>query len=118
MQVVSSDAEDAREEDLEVIRRYRIWPEDAINGRIHKRWCLSPPFSRRAALPGDRQCITLLYIAYQQTTSPPKKKKDRTCDGYRNCCPRWVPIKEESLEDRIARINKPRRIEAIGGHVT
>lgn len=71
----SSYAEDARRENLEVIRRRRIWPDDAVNGSLSQQGVFKPtlwPSSRVA-----RRCATYriaLLSPHQQTTNPRKKK--------------------------------------------
>ena len=72
----SSYAEDARRENLEVIRRRRIWPEAAVNGSLSQQGVFRPtlwPSSHVA-----RRCATYriaLLSPYQQTTNPRKKNR-------------------------------------------
>jgi len=112
----SSYAEDGRRENLEVIRRRRIWPEAAVNGSLSQQGVFRPtlwPSSRVA-----RRCATYhiaLLSPHQQTTNPRKKKSNRTRYGYRKTRTRGVPVKEESLERVVGWKKKIRRREAKNG---
>ena len=74
----SSYAEDARRENLEIIRRRRIWPEDAVNGNLSQQGVFKPTLRPSTRVP--RRCAAYriaLLLAYQQTdeTTNPRKKK-------------------------------------------